>query len=151
MPRVDEEGGRDHIFLALRRQPLFALHPVSIENASCMPTQVKQIIPEGCPRARIRATAKDSTRLAEWTIRQSLGDESRGMVVLDFDGLTVQQDKRNKGERLLRMFSCEPRSSTKVRSTRSFAGRRGEGGGLCAFPAVNTFCVRNVEYQRSMC
>ena len=43
--------------------------------------KVKQIIPEGCPRARIRATTRVSKRLADGTISETLGDESRGMVV----------------------------------------------------------------------
>ena len=43
--------------------------------------KIKQIIPEGCPRARIRATTRVSKRLADGTISETLGDESRGMVV----------------------------------------------------------------------
>ena len=48
--------------------------------------KVKQILPEGCPRARIRATTRASRRSQEGVISDTLGDEARGMVVLDFEG-----------------------------------------------------------------
>ena len=55
--------------------------------------EVKTIIPEGCSRTRIRATTRVSKKLADGTISQTLGDESRGMVVLDFDGHPQKYDQ----------------------------------------------------------
>ena len=80
MPGADEEGKRaDKYFI----------------DAFCSNrnSQVKQIIPEGCSRARIRATTRVSKRLADGTISQTLGDEARGMVVLDFDGHPQKYDQ----------------------------------------------------------
>ena len=49
--------------------------------------KIKQIIPEGCTRARIRATSRTARKAdSEGTLAQTLGDESRGMVVVDFQG-----------------------------------------------------------------
>ena len=49
--------------------------------------KIKQIIPEGCTRARIRATSRTARKAdSEGTLAQTLGDETRGMVVVDFQG-----------------------------------------------------------------
>ena len=48
--------------------------------------RIKQIIPDGCPRARIRATTRVSRKLPDGHIADTMGDEARGMVVVDFDG-----------------------------------------------------------------
>ena len=54
-------------------------------DAACkkLMSRIKQIIPEGCPRARIRATARCSRSLQDGELADTLGFESRGMVVLD--------------------------------------------------------------------
>ena len=45
--------------------------------------RIKAIIPDGCPRARIRATSRISRRLEDGgTLGDTLGDEARGMVVV---------------------------------------------------------------------
>ena len=48
--------------------------------------RIKHVIPEGSARARIRATTRVSRRLEDGSIGETLGDEARGMVVVDFDG-----------------------------------------------------------------
>ena len=45
--------------------------------------RIKTIIPDGCPRARIRATSRVTRRLEDGgTLGDTLGDEARGMVVV---------------------------------------------------------------------
>ena len=45
--------------------------------------RIKSIIPDGCPRARIRATSRVTRRLDDaGTLADTLGDEARGMVVV---------------------------------------------------------------------
>ena len=45
--------------------------------------RIKSIIPDGCPRARIRATSRVTRRLGDaGTLADTLGDEARGMVVV---------------------------------------------------------------------
>ena len=47
--------------------------------------RIKTIIPEGCSRARIRATSRVTRKLEDGgTLAGTLGDEARGMVVVDF-------------------------------------------------------------------
>ena len=48
--------------------------------------RIKHIIPEGCPRARIRATTRCTRMPEDDTLQRTLGDEARGMVIVDFDG-----------------------------------------------------------------
>ena len=55
--------------------------------------RIKTIIPEGCPRARIRATSRVTRKLEDGgTLADTLGDEARGMVVIDFDGHPQKYD-----------------------------------------------------------
>ena len=82
MPRAHEEG-------ALAIKTALLLCSSGKNNLA----EVKQIIPEGCSRTRIRATTRVSKKLADGTISQTLGDESRGMVVLDFDGHPQKYDQ----------------------------------------------------------
>ena len=44
--------------------------------------RIKNVIPEGSTRARIRATTRVSRKLEESSIGETLGDEGRGMVVV---------------------------------------------------------------------
>ena len=55
--------------------------------------RIKTIIPEGCSRARIRATSRVTKKLEDGgTLADTLGDEARGMVVVDFDGHPTKYD-----------------------------------------------------------
>ena len=55
--------------------------------------RIKTIIPEGCSRARIRATSRVTRKLEDGgTLADTLGDEARGMVVVDFDGHPTKYD-----------------------------------------------------------
>ena len=58
-----------------------------------MMKKLKHIMPEGNKRARIRATTRVSRKLEDGTIGETLGDESRGMVVVDFDGHPHKYDQ----------------------------------------------------------
>ena len=55
--------------------------------------RLRHIIPEGSTRARIRATTRESRKLEEGSIGETLGDEARGMVVLDYDGHVFKYDQ----------------------------------------------------------
>ena len=48
---------------------------------------------QGCPRARIRATARQARHLEDGTLAETLGDEAQGMVVLDYDGHPQKYDQ----------------------------------------------------------
>ena len=48
--------------------------------------KIKEFLPEGSNRARIRATSRVSKSLEDGTIGETLGEEARGLVVLDFEG-----------------------------------------------------------------
>jgi len=59
----------------------------------------RNVIPEGCLRARIRATKRESHNPKEGCLADTLGEESHGMVVVDagghplkYDALTVMED-----------------------------------------------------------
>ena len=60
--------------------------------------RIKTIIPDGCPRARIRATSRVTRRLEDGgTLGDTLGDEARGMVVVGehFFGPAPPSDSRS--------------------------------------------------------
>ena len=46
----------------------------------------KSVMPEGCLRARIRATRRESHRPKEGCLADTLGDEAHGMVVVEAGG-----------------------------------------------------------------
>ncbi len=55
--------------------------------------RIKSVIPEGCPRARVRATSRATRKLEDGgTLADTLGDEARGMVVIDYDGHPLKYD-----------------------------------------------------------
>ena len=43
----------------------------------------KNVLPEGCLRARIRATKRESLNAKEGCLGDTLGEESHGMVIVD--------------------------------------------------------------------
>ena len=48
-----------------------------------MTGRVKNVLPEGCLRARIRATKRETLNDKEGCLGDTLGDESHGMVIAD--------------------------------------------------------------------
>ena len=42
--------------------------------------KLKTVLPEGCPRARIRTFARGNQKHSDDTLASTLGDESRGMA-----------------------------------------------------------------------
>ena len=48
--------------------------------------RVKSVLPQGCPRARIRATSRETRQARDGTLAETLGEESIGLVVVDPDG-----------------------------------------------------------------
>ena len=82
-----------HECLTFLRQPgnnpvCFYGHELEIFDEACkrLMAKIKQFLPEGSNRARIRATSRVSKTLEDGTIGETLGDEARGLVVLDFEG-----------------------------------------------------------------
>jgi hypothetical protein len=62
------------------------------KNCRILMDRIKHVLPEGSTRARIRATTRMSRQMHEGQIGETLGDESRGMVVVDFDGMPHKYD-----------------------------------------------------------
>ena len=61
---------------------------LEIFDAACkrLMARIKQFLPEGSNRARIRATSRVTKTLEDGTIDETLGDEAQGTVVLDYEG-----------------------------------------------------------------
>ena len=55
--------------------------------------KIKTVLPEGSTRARIRATNRVSKTLQDGTVGETLGDEARGMVVIDYEGHPHKYDQ----------------------------------------------------------
>ena len=55
----------------------------------------KNVLPEGCLRARIRATRRESHHPKEGCLADTLGEETHGMVVVDGSGLPMKYDALN--------------------------------------------------------
>lgn len=49
-------------------------------------SRIKDFLPEGSTRARIRTTPRASKTFEDGTLGDTLGDEAQGLVVLDYDG-----------------------------------------------------------------
>lgn len=54
-------------------------------HAACqkMMRRFKNVLPEGCLRARIRATKRETMNSKEGCLGDTLGEESHGMVIVD--------------------------------------------------------------------
>ena len=94
-----EERAALHECLTWLRQPgnnSLCFYGEELENfdVACkkLMDRIKHILPEGSSRARIRATTRVSRKLEEGSIGETLGDEARGMVVVDFDGHPQKSD-----------------------------------------------------------
>ena len=55
--------------------------------------KIKTVLPEGSTRARIRATTRISKTLEDGTVGDTLGEEARGMVVIDYEGHPHKYDQ----------------------------------------------------------
>ena len=55
-------------------------------------SRFRSVIPEGCSRARIRATRRECREPTEGTLGDTLGDEATGMVVVDAAGHPLKYD-----------------------------------------------------------
>ena len=55
-------------------------------------SRFEHVIPEGCNRARIRATRRESRDVKEGTLAETLGEEAHGMVVVDSGGHPLKYD-----------------------------------------------------------
>ena len=66
-------------------------------------SRFQPVIPEGCLRARIRATNRESREPKEGTLADTLGDEAVGMVVVDSAGHPLEYDALNVFESVVLM------------------------------------------------
>jgi hypothetical protein len=89
----EEEKTALHECLTWLRQPgnnpvCFYGQELEIYDQACkrLMQRIKQLLPEGSNRARIRATSRATTTLQDGSLGDTLGDEARGLVVLDFEG-----------------------------------------------------------------
>ena len=62
------------------------------QACSKLMSRFQPVIPEGCLRARIRATNRESREPKEGTLADTLGDETTGMVVVDVAGHPLKYD-----------------------------------------------------------
>ena len=100
MRLTESEQKALHECLTWLRQPgnnrhCFFGHELESFDQACrqLMNRIKSILPEGCPRARIRATTRVSRNLVHGTLQETMGDEARGMVVVDFDGHPHKYDQ----------------------------------------------------------
>ena len=107
----EEEKAALHECLTWLRQPgnnpvCFYGHELEIFDEACkrLMAKIRQFLPEGSNRARIRATSRVSRTLEDGTIGETLGDEARGLVVLDFEGHPHKFDQMEKVEG--QIFAC---------------------------------------------
>ena len=70
---------------------------------SSLMSKITSVIPEGCPRARIRSTRRESRHPKEGELGETLAEEAIGMVVVDagghplkYDALTVMDNRLTK-------------------------------------------------------
>ena len=102
-----EELDSVHEFLMWGRQPgnnkvltFFGTVFESFQNACRqLMGRFRSVLPEGCLRARIRATRRESHHPKEGCLADTLGEEAHGMVVVDagghpmkYDALTIMED-----------------------------------------------------------
>ena len=52
----------------------------------------KHVLPKGSNRVKVRVTGKDRVKPKESSLGATLGDESTGLVVVDYDGHCVDLD-----------------------------------------------------------
>ena len=98
-----EEKGALHECLTWLRQPgnnpvCFFGQDLEDYDKACkfLMDKVKRFLPEGSTRARIRATSRVSKWLQDGSLGDTLGDEARGMVVIDFQGLCFLSLRRTE-------------------------------------------------------
>ena len=65
------------------------------QACSKLMSRFQPVIPEGCVRARIRATNRECREPMEGTLADTLGDEHTGMVVVDSAGHPLKYDALN--------------------------------------------------------
>ena len=66
----------------------------------------KSIIPEGSHRCRIRATSRETRAPREGTLADTIGDEPRGMVVVDCQGFPMKYDQMAVMETVVARQTC---------------------------------------------
>ena len=109
------DRGETGKFLGLRPRELAALHEVltwgrepnnnpvlrffgsTFEDFSdacrTLAAKWKHLIPTGNNRVKVRMTGKDKVKVKESTLGQTLGEESTGLVIFDYEGHPIRYNK----------------------------------------------------------
>ena len=109
---LDRGSGQNGHFLGLKPSELSALHEIlqwgrvggnnpvlkffgqRFEEFSdacrALFSQFKHVLPKGSNRCRVRVTGKDRLKAKEADLGSTLGDESSGLVVVDYEGHPVR-------------------------------------------------------------
>ena len=61
----------------------------------------KSVLPEGCLRARIRGTKRETLNAKEGTLADTLGEESHGLIVVDRGGIPMQYSNLTLWEQIV--------------------------------------------------
>ena len=61
----------------------------------------KSVLPEGCLRARIRASKRETLNAKEGTLADTLGEESHGLIVVDRGGIPMQYSNLTLWEQIV--------------------------------------------------
>ena len=61
----------------------------------------ESVLPKGSNRARVRVSGKDQFKAKETDLGFTLGDESSGLVVVDYEGYPVRFDQLNVYEQIV--------------------------------------------------
>ena len=84
-------------------------------------SKIKSVLPQGCPRARIRATSREIRQPREGTLGETLGEENSGLVVVDPEGQPLKYNQMSALESII------AKQSVRVRIDVDIPGEGGRG------------------------
>ena len=99
-------------------------------------SRVKSVLPQGCPRARIRATSREIRQPRESTLGETLGEETTGLVVVDPEGHPLKYNQLSVYESII------AKQAVRVRIDVDIPGNMGEDGN--ALPPRSSLTRRTI-------
>ena len=84
-------------------------------------SRVQSVLPQGCPRARIRATSREIRQPRESTLGETLGEETTGLVVVDPEGHPLKYNQLSVYESII------AKQAVRVRIDVDIPGKDGRG------------------------
>jgi hypothetical protein len=103
----------------------------------------KSVLPEGCLRARIRATRRESPHAKEGTLADTLGDESHGLIVVDRGGIPVNYSSLDLWEQIV--ASQHSRLEVEVPTGGQGWSRTGSSVDVAEDPALDSRWQRHIQ------